>query len=316
MAHFGFNTTGDEIVEAFQDQVKDRTFLITGCSVDGIGAETAYSLAKASPRLLILAGRNISSLQPVIDRVEASGVKTVFLQLDLSSQASIKSAAQSVQDLDVQVDVLINNAGIMACPYALSVDNVETQFATNAVGPALFTYLLLKANLIKHRIVSVSSSASVRNAEYVLAALDDLTYGNGTTYSPIAAYSTSKAALNLFTSELSAKVKSHGISVFALNPGSIKSPLQRYITEEMRQAAFAAAKKENADFVPPVRKSLQEGCATQLRAALDPSLEARSGSYLDDCQVANYQLLEDAKPAASRVWGLLEQMTGTTFELD
>jgi NAD(P)-dependent dehydrogenase (short-subunit alcohol dehydrogenase family) len=284
--------------------------------VDGIGAETAYSLAKASPRLLLLAGRNKTSIQPVIDRVKATGVKTEFLQLDLSSQASIRSAAKAIQDLSVQIDVLINNAGIMACPYALTVDKVETQFATNTAGPALFTYLLLKAGLIKHRIVNVSSSASVRNVDYVLAALDDLTYGNGTTYNPIAAYSTSKSALNLFTFELSAKLKSRGMSTFALNPGSIKSPLQRYITEDMRQAAFVAAKKENPDFVPPVRKTLQEGCATQLRAALDPSLETQSGSYLDECQVASYQLLEDAKPAASKVWGLLEQMTGAKFDLD
>jgi NAD(P)-dependent dehydrogenase (short-subunit alcohol dehydrogenase family) len=290
--------------------------LITGCSVDGIGAETAHSLAKASPRLLVLAGRNKTSVQPVIDRIEAVGVETEFLQLDLSSQASIRSAAKSIEDLNVQIDVLINNAAIMACPYALSADKIEMQFATNAVGPALFTYLLLKANLVKHRIVNVSSSASVRNAEYVLAALDDLTYGNGTTYNPIAAYSTSKAALNLFTYELSAKLKSRGISAFVLNPGSIKSPLQRYITEDMRQAAFVAAKKENPDFVPPVRKSLQEGCATQLRAALDPSLDAESGSYLDDCQIANYQLLEGAKPAAGKVWGILEQMTSTKFDLD
>lgn len=203
----------------------------------------------------------------------------------------------------------------MACPYTPSADNIELHFATNAIGPALFTYLLLQADLIKSRIINVSSSASVRNPDYILAPLDDLTYQNGSTYDPVVAYGTSKAAVNLFTSALAKKLKPHGISVFALNPGSIKSPLQRYLTDEMRMAAFATAKKENPDFVPPERKTLQQGCATQLRAALDPSLEAQSGSYLDDCQVMDYQLLKDMQHAEGKVWALLEKMTDTEFRL-
>lgn len=288
--------------------------LITGPSPDGIGAETAYCLAKAEPRLLILAGRSQEKIQPVIDRVKADNVRTEFLQLDLSSQASVRAAAAELKDRNIKIDVLINNAAVMACPYTLTDDGLEMQFATNHLGPFLFTNLLLSNNLINERIVNVNSSASVRKAAYLLEPLEDLTYGGGKSYDPVQAYGTSKLAMLLYTRNLASRLRDRHISVFTLNPGSIKSPLQRYLSDEVRQAAFAAAKRENPEFVPPARKTLQQGCSTQLRAALDPSLVERSGSYLDDCQVVEEKEHRDAYSEAGRVWKLSERMVETAFD--
>lgn len=264
---------------------------------------------------MILAGRNKKTIQPVLDRLKTDGVSVEFLQLDLSSQKSVRAAVNALKEKHQQIDVLVNNAAIMACPFDLSEDGIEMQFATNFIGPALFTNLLLEAGLIKDRIVNVSSSASVRRADYLLAPLDDLSYANGQSYHPILAYGTSKIALNLYTRSLATKIKPRHISVFSLNPGSIKSPLQRHLTEEVRSAAFAAARKENPNFVPPSRKTLQQGCAAQLRAALDPSLTEQSGAYLDDCQVVEYQEHRDAYYATERVWQILENLVGHVFIL-
>ena len=288
--------------------------LITGPSPDGIGAETAYCLAKAHPRLLILAGRSQSKIQPVIDRVAAEGVQCDYLQLDLSSQKSIRKAAGVLQKTMTKIDVLINNAAIMATPYGTTEDGIEMQFGTNHVGPFLFTNLLLQAGLIKDRIVNVSSSASVRRARYVLAPLDDLSYDHGKAYDPTQAYCTSKIAALLFTRKLAEKVKDQDIAAFSLNPGSIRSPLQRHMDEEVRRAAYAAAYEESYNFEPPAPKTLQQGCSTQLYAALDPKLSGSSGGYLDDCQVVEYREHVEAYHAADRVWKISEDLVGERFD--
>jgi NAD(P)-dependent dehydrogenase (short-subunit alcohol dehydrogenase family) len=325
MASFGFETSGDEVVEWFRDPVVGRTclplqvvincsltlaVLITGPSPDGIGAETAYCLAKSNPKLLILAGRSQPKIQPVIDRLRQQGIPVFSLPLDLSSQKSIRNAVELLEQQATKIDVLINNAAITACPHSVTEDGIELQFATNFVGPFLFTTLLLKAGLIIGRIVNVNSSASVRKASYVLPPLDDITYGNGSKYDPVQAYSVSKTASLLFTRSLAFKLRNRGITAFSLNPGSIRSPLQRYLTDEVGKAMFEVAYRENPDFVPPVRKTVQQGCSTQLRAALDPSLNPLTGAYLDDCQVHKYWQHVEAHGAADKVWKIGEDLVG------
>jgi NAD(P)-dependent dehydrogenase (short-subunit alcohol dehydrogenase family) len=138
--------------------------LITGPSDGGIGAETALCLASGSPSTIILAGRSRSKIQPVIDRISGINpeINTIFVALDLSDQASIRAATAEISGQVEQIDVLINNAAIMACPYSVTKDGVEVQFGTNFLGPFLFTALLLPklhAAGPGTRIVNVSSSA-------------------------------------------------------------------------------------------------------------------------------------------------------------
>jgi NAD(P)-dependent dehydrogenase (short-subunit alcohol dehydrogenase family) len=183
MTRWEFTSTGDEVVEAFKDRVKGKTsgsiytsmsklhrptfsspVVITGPGADGIGAETAISIAAGSPSLIVLAGRTESKITPVISEIQAKhpSVSIKFVSLDLSSQASVRAAAATINSLIDKIDILVNNGAIMVCPYAKSVDGIELQFATNYLGHFLLTNLLIEKVLKAGpgaRVVNVSSSA-------------------------------------------------------------------------------------------------------------------------------------------------------------
>ncbi|KAJ9613410.1 hypothetical protein H2200_003352 [Cladophialophora chaetospira] len=314
---FGFSTTGDEIVDTFKDQVYGKTFLITGPTPGGIGAETALSLTRANPKHLILAGRSQQKIQPLIDQISKASpsVKISFVQLDLGSLQSVRNAAGEVKAIQAgdKIDVVILNAAVMACPYSLTADGIESQFGTNHLGHFLFGNLLLKEDLVRSRIVLVGSSASERKAEYAFAPLKDISYDHGKSYDPIQAYTFSKSCNNLYAKRLAKALKPNGITVLSLNPGSIATNLQGHMTAEVRSIAIEAAKKENPDFEIPERKTLQQGASTQLRAALDPSLEPESGAYLDHCQVKQPAVHAGHGAFEDEVWEVSEQLVGEQF---
>jgi NAD(P)-dependent dehydrogenase (short-subunit alcohol dehydrogenase family) len=120
--------------------------LITGCTPKGLGAESARVISLHSPELLILAGRSLPSLQATVEGLEevSPGVKFQTLEVDLAHQAYIRTAAAKVNSLFQAIDVLINNAGIMATPFSKTIDGIESQFGTNKNGG---------------RIINVTSSA-------------------------------------------------------------------------------------------------------------------------------------------------------------
>lgn len=125
--------------------------------------ETALSLAEGSPALIILAGRSLQRIQPVIDAIKSSkpDVTTRLIPLDLSSQASVRATAANINASVEKVDILINNAAIMGCPFEKTVDGIESQFGTNHLGYFLLTNLILHKILAAGpgaRIVGVSSS--------------------------------------------------------------------------------------------------------------------------------------------------------------
>ncbi|KIW11865.1 hypothetical protein PV08_09138 [Exophiala spinifera] len=318
MMEFGWGTTGNEVVHQFKDRVTGKTFLITGPTPGGVGAESAKSLATGNPKHLILAGRSPSKIQPLIDELNANypNVKVSFVPLDLSNLDSVRAAAADVKTLLAgdKIEVVILNAAVMACPYALTGQGVELQFATNHLGHFLFCNLLLEADLIRARVVVVSSLASQRKASLLMPHLKDLSYDQGKTYDPTTAYSVSKACNILYAKRLAKVLAPKGISVFSLNPGSIATNLQAYITNEMRQRAIEQFKIENPGFQPPERKNLQQGCSTQLRAALDPTLEPNSGAYLDNCQVLETDEHKDAEAYIDEVWTLSEKLVGKRFD--
>jgi NAD(P)-dependent dehydrogenase (short-subunit alcohol dehydrogenase family) len=196
----------------------------------------------------------------------------MFVNLELDNQESVRQAVEDVKKLHVHINVLINNAAIMACPYSKTVDGIEMQFGTNHIGHFLFTNLLLQAGVIPDgaHIVNVSSSAS--ETTDARPHFDDLTYQDGKLYDPWVAYSVSKIANVLYTRSLSAKLKTRKIAVLTLNPGSIRSPLQRHLDQELVQAAVKRMTEQDPNWKFPEQKSLQEGCSTSLRAALDPTL--------------------------------------------
>lgn len=155
-------TTSEEAAAAFASQIRGKTVLTTGVSPGGLGAYFVETIAKFQPRLLILAGRDVAKVaatEKVIASI-APGVKTRVLELDLASQVQIRKAATEVNAYEESIDVLVNNAAIMACPYSTTPDGLESQFGTNHIGHFLFTNLIIGKVLAAGpgaRVINVSS---------------------------------------------------------------------------------------------------------------------------------------------------------------
>ena len=221
----------------------------------------------------------------------------------------------------------------MACPFELLPTptslQIESQFLTNHLGPFLFTTLLLNNHLLSPtaRIVNVNSSASNRLPSTILphlSSLPNLTYQSGKAYNPWTAYTVSKAATLLTTRRLASLLASSSnpdlnrINTFSPHPGSIRSPLQRHLNPELVKDAIRLATESDPDFTFPEQKTLQQGCATQLRAVLDPSLKSFSGAYMEDCQIvehAHHKRLVEVDGLEERVWKVSEELVGVSLEL-
>ncbi|KAH9324412.1 hypothetical protein KI387_004590, partial [Taxus chinensis] len=209
--------------------------LVCLCASSGIGTETARVLALRGAHV-VLAVRNVNAGNTVKELIikETGNAKVDVLELDLSSISSVRNFASNFKSLNLPLNVLINNAGIMACPFQLSQDNIELQFATNHIGHFVLTNLLLedmKATAretgIEGRIVNVTSSGH------------ELTYSDGIRFDKIndksgyyafLAYGQSKLANILHANELARKLQEEGANVTAnsAHPGPIPTNLIRY----------------------------------------------------------------------------------------
>lgn len=160
---YSFSSTASEIVTDYASLIKNKIILITGVSPGSLGNFYAHSVAKANPKSLIIAGRNLVKLEQCARDIasDSPAVNIRTLQIDLGSFDHVRKAAAEVYSWDdiPAIDVLVNNAGIMGVDYTLSVDGFESQFATNHLGPFLFTNLIMGKILESEspRIVMVSS---------------------------------------------------------------------------------------------------------------------------------------------------------------
>jgi NAD(P)-dependent dehydrogenase (short-subunit alcohol dehydrogenase family) len=252
MASFDKTTFGKEVVLEFQNKVKGKTctfhlhllldvpvsdysiflvVVITGPSAGGLGAQTAIFLAQAQPAEIILLGRTESKVTSVIDEIKSTSPETSvkFIQVNLDSFSSIRSAADAVNKSVKKIDVLINNAGIMYVKdFTLTGEGIEAHLSSNHVGHFLLTNLLLPKILAAGkgaRIVNLTSSAHVVSP----MRFNDYHFDNGRTYDPWLAYGQSKTANILFTTALAAKLASKGILAFAVHPGIITTNLASHI---------------------------------------------------------------------------------------
>lgn len=297
-----------------------HSVLITGPSEGGLGAETAISLAHGNPSLLILVGRNLSKIQPTINAIHAinPSIAVKFVSADLTSPKSVRQAANEIlNDSSItHIDVLINNAAVMASPYELTADGFELQFATAHLGHFVLTNHLLpklKVSTGQTRVINVSSKGSILGG----IRWDDPNYVKGPDeYNAWTAYGQAKTANVLFTLALNKRLLSKtGIRSYALHPGGIYTNLVRYMNDELWEEAKQRVWKGGE--VP--FKTLQQGCATTLRAALDPALEKEEGVFLSDCQLTNDSeivapwALDEGN--AERLWGLSEELVGEKFEV-
>jgi len=157
MAPYNDKTTAEEVASNCASAIANKTVLITGVSPGSLGASFAITLAKYSPGLVILANRNVSKAEETAKEIAsiAPGVKTRILELDLGSQAQIRKAAAEVNSYEENIDVLVNNAGVLATRYSLTEDGLESHFGINHIGHFLFT------NLIMGKLLAAGEGARV-----------------------------------------------------------------------------------------------------------------------------------------------------------
>ena len=314
-ADFGRETTTDQVLEGID--LTGRRAVVTGATA-GLGVETARALA-ARGAAVTLTARDLARGEAIASEIRSStGNDNIdVMALELGSLDSIRQFAGDYLGKYDSLNLLINNAGVMACPAGKTSDGFEMQFGTNHIGHFLLTNLLAPA-LIKGapaRVVALSSRAHHMSP----IDFDDPNF-ESRDYNKWVSYGQSKTANVLFAVELDKRLADKGVRAFSVHPGVIETELSRHMDEEDRAMIGARAEQVGNWFV----KTVPQGAATSVLAATAPELEGKGGIYLEDCQIAE---IEDESPAfgvrsyaldpaaAERLWAMSEQMVGQEFPL-
>lgn len=283
------------------EKLQGKTVIITGANT-GIGLETARDMARRGAKV-ILACRDMEKCKKARKDIALdTRNKNIFCkECDLASQESIRNFAKVVNENEPNVDILINNAGVMRCKYLKTKEGIELQLGTNHMGHFLLTNLLLEK--IKEsspsRIVNVSSVAHLRGKINFDDLNSDKKYDEGD------AYAQSKLANILFTRELAKRLQGTGVTVNAVHPGLVN-------TEIARHMGFANSIIATVFFQPFVwlfLKTPTKGAQTTIYAALSPELENVSGKYFSNQSEAEVSegALDEAD--AKRLWLTSERWT-------
>lgn len=280
MTTFGPETTTDEVLEGID--LSGKHVLVTGASA-GLGVETTRALA-AHGASVTMAVRDITKGATAMAQVRAAvpDAQLDLRELDLASLASIRTFASSFLEDHPVLDVLIGNAGVMACPQSTTADGFEMQFGTNHLGHFLLIQLLTPA-LVAAGQASGARVVLLSSAGHRLGDVDlDDPGWERTPYDPWAAYGRSKTANVLCAVGLDRRLADHGVRAFAVHPGMIHTELARHVTDETLRAFQALLPPGDAT----VPKSVPQGAATTVYAATSPDLDGLGGRYLEDCHLA------------------------------
>lgn len=294
-----------------------KTFVVTGAN-SGIGYQAALVLARRGAAVT-LACRSVDKAEAAASTIRSAvpGAKVDVKKLDLSDLASVRSFAEAFTKEHERLDVLINNAGVMALPRSLTADGFEMQIGTNHLGHFALTGLLLGrlAASPQGRVVTVSSQA------HRMGTIDFDDLMGERRYDKWRAYGQSKLANLLFTLGLARRLSAHHPHVLAVaaHPGYAATDLQRRGPEaeksKLMGRVMAAA---NAMFA----QSAANGALPTLRAAADPSAE--NGDYFGpggpfESFGAPVKVKGNAKSrdeaVADRLWQTSEQLTGVRYQL-
>jgi NAD(P)-dependent dehydrogenase (short-subunit alcohol dehydrogenase family) len=324
MSSFGRDTTADEVLDGLD--LSGRRFVITGAA-SGLGRESARALAARGASVALLA-RSPERAEGAVAEVGAMvpGADLEPGVVDLGDLQSIRAFAEDYLAGHDVFDVLMNNAGVMACPLGRTADGFETQFGTNHLGHFLLTALLYPALRTGDgpRVVTLTSAGHSRAD----VDLEDPNFEH-TEYAAWVAYGQAKTANALFARELARRAGSSGLQSFSVHPGGIITDLGRHLTDELindmvdfsrRRSAAASDTGESSDMH---FKTVEAGAATQVWAATTSDLAGHNGAYLADCGLGVVgadpgkggfmpYLLDDGHAAA--LWELSERLVGQRFE--
>jgi NAD(P)-dependent dehydrogenase (short-subunit alcohol dehydrogenase family) len=315
---FGATSTTDEVLQGVN--LSGKRVLVTGVSA-GLGVETARALA-AHGAQVVGAARDLSKARAATEQVRAqaaNGGSFDLVQLDLASLDSVRRCADGLLAASKPFDLIIANAGVMACPKSKTVDGFETQFGTNHLGH--FVLVNRIASLLKSgsRLVNLSSAGH----RFADVDLEDPNFER-TPYDEFTAYGRSKTANVLFAVEFDRRHKARDVRATAVHPGGIQTELSRYLTPEVRERLIARINASQPTGAAPFSyKSIPQGAATSVWAACVADAGAIGGRYCEDCHVAEVVsipgLFAGVRPyaldpqRAQALWQKSEEMVGERF---
>ncbi|WP_416404413.1 SDR family NAD(P)-dependent oxidoreductase [Arthrobacter sp. LFS091] len=308
---FGHGSTAREVIDGID--LSGKSAIVTG-GYSGLGLETVRALASAGASVTVPA-RRVEHAKEVLAAAGLGDAVTVE-EMDLADQDSVKAFAQRFLAGHSSLDILINNAAIMASPEQRVGPGWEAQFATNHLGHYTLVNALWPALAASGdaRVISLSSTGHKLSP----IRFDDVNFDGG--YDKWRAYGQAKTANALFAVELDRLGQDSGVRAFAVHPGGIMTELQRHLPKEEMVAAGWMDAEGN---VREGFKTPEQGAATSVWAATSPALSGMGGVYCEDCDVANptdkesplarYQGVDAHaidKADAARLWELSAKLTG------
>jgi NAD(P)-dependent dehydrogenase (short-subunit alcohol dehydrogenase family) len=316
---FGATSTTDEVLEGVD--LTGKRILVTGVSA-GLGVETARTLA-AHGAHVVGAARDLKKAEVATKQVRADAAKgggLELVELDLASLASVRACADALVSAGKPFDLVIANAGVMACPEGLTSDGFETQFGTNHLGHFVFVNRI--AGLLKpgSRLVNLSSAGH----RFSDVDLDDPNFER-TPYTEFVAYGRSKTANILFAVEFDRRHKANGVRAAAIHPGVIRTELSRHldpaVIAQMMERINAASVASGGQAVN--YKTIPQGAATSVWCGVKASADEVGGLYCEDCHVAEPVEGADVRSGvrayaldpdrAKSLWVKSEEMVGERF---
>lgn len=281
--NFSSTSTTDEVLEGID--LLGKRILVTGTSA-GIGIETARALV-AHGASVVGAVRDLSKAEKsaaTIRGAAAAGGSYELIELDLGSIGTARDCVDRLIRDGRRFDVVINNAGIIAPPSRINEDGLDAQFAVNHLGHFVLTNGLVPLMNPGARVICLTSSGH----RFSDVDLDDVNFEK-TPYDAQLAYSRSKTAVIQFAVEFDRLHRDAGIRACAVHPGGIATELMRHMQEgEMTEVlASINALNEQGGLPPFFIKTVAQGAATSVWAAVVADTEVIGGRYCEDCQVAD-----------------------------
>ena len=272
---FGAKSEPTEVLKDID--LEGKVAMVTG-GYSGIGLETTRALKEAGARVIVPARRKDVAKSALSGIVESEDI----LNLDLADPSSAQSFVNEFVDSGMSLDILINNAAVMACPQMPTKEGWDLQFAVNHIGHFIITKGLLPTmSSSGSRIVTLSSTG------HKLSGIqwEDVHFEES--YDKWKAYGQSKTAASLLAVEISERMKDEGIKTYSVHPGGIFTPLQRHLEkDEMIALGWLGEDGELSEMAAANFKSPTQGASTSLWCATSPMLEEVSGVYCENCDVA------------------------------
>jgi len=281
-SNFGAESTTDDVLSGID--LRGKRVLVTGASA-GLGVETARALTSHGATV-VGAARDLEKAKRATEIVRngaRNGGSLELVALDLASLKSVRACADSLVKAGKPFDVVICNAGVMACPKGRTADGFETQFGTNHLGHFVLVNRIVSLLAKGSRLVNLSSAGH----RFADVDLDDPNFER-TPYAEFVAYGRSKTANVLFAVEFDRRHRSEGIRATAVHPGGIQTELGRHMTPELIQQMMTSIEEANkAANLPPFKwKTIPQGAATSVWAGFAASADEVGGKYCEDCHVA------------------------------